>query len=53
LVNRVFWYAMGRAPSVAERRVALAALGEGKASAAGLADLLWSVMMSPEYQLIY
>jgi hypothetical protein len=56
LVDRVFWYALSRGPSLAERRVALAALrgpAEGKASAAGLADLLWSVMMSPEYQLIY
>jgi hypothetical protein len=54
LVDRVFWYAMGRAPSPAERRVAEAAVqGQGKVSAAGLADLLWAVMMSPEYQLIY
>jgi hypothetical protein len=45
---------MGRAPSPAERRVAEAAVkGQGRVSAAGLADLLWSVMMSPEYQLIY
>ncbi len=52
LVDRVFWHALGRAPSPAERRVALAALGK-QASAAGLADLLWAVMMSPEYQLVY
>jgi len=53
LVDRVFWYAMGRASSPAERRVADRALASPAGRAAGLADLLWSVMMSPEYQLIY
>jgi hypothetical protein len=54
IVDRVFWYALGRAPSIAERRAAMAALDEGKgrASAEGLADLLWAVMMKPEFQFI-
>ncbi len=52
LARYVFWSAMGRAPSPAEKRVALNALG-AKPSPSGLADFLWSVMMSPEYQLIY
>ena len=55
-VDRVYSYALGRAPSKAERRVAEEALrkpGRGsKPSAEGLADLLWSVMMTPEFQLI-
>jgi mono/diheme cytochrome c family protein len=55
-VDRVYWYALGRAPSAAERRVAEAALRDparpSNPSADGLADLLWSVMMTPEFQLI-
>jgi mono/diheme cytochrome c family protein len=55
-VDRVYQYALGRAPTPAERQVAEAALRspgrESKPSASGLADLLWSVMMTPEFQLI-
>jgi mono/diheme cytochrome c family protein len=55
-VDRVYWYALGRAPLPAERRVAEAALrgssSNGKLSADGLADLLWALMMTPEFQLI-
>jgi len=55
-VDRVYWYALGRAPLPGERRVAEAALRDSrrpaKPSADGLADLLWSVMMTPEFQLI-
>jgi hypothetical protein len=55
-VERVYWYALGRAPSIAERRVAAAALRNPadlrKPAADGLADLLWAVMMTPEFQLI-
>jgi hypothetical protein len=55
-VERVYWYALGRAPSSGERRIAESALRDpqraGKPSADGLADLLWSVLMTPEFQLI-
>ena len=55
-VERVYWYALGRAPAAAERRIAEAALRSSgrkqKPSADGLADLLWSVMMTPEFLLI-
>jgi mono/diheme cytochrome c family protein len=55
-VDRVYWYLLGRAPSPAERQVAVAALRDparpNSPSAAGLADLLWSVIMSPEFQFI-
>jgi hypothetical protein len=57
VVDRVFRHALGRAPSDAERAVAEAALkdpsGSTRPSAAGLADLLWAVLMKPEFQLIY
>jgi hypothetical protein len=62
VVDRVFWHALGRAPTVAERRIAESALRNpapsesgtaGRPSAEGLADLLWAVMMKPEFQFIY
>jgi mono/diheme cytochrome c family protein len=55
-VDRVYWYLLGRWPSPAERQVAMTALRDpahaNSPSAAGLADLLWSVIMSPEFQFI-
>jgi hypothetical protein len=57
VVDRVYWYALGRAPSAGERTIALEALADstrrGRISAEGLADLLWAVMMTPEFQLIF
>lgn len=52
LIDRVFWHTLGRAPSAGERKVAEAALAKSDSRAAGLADLLWSLLMSPEFQLI-
>jgi hypothetical protein len=55
-VDRVYWYLLGRAPSSAERQLAITALRDpaypNRPSAAALADLLWSVMISPEFQFI-
>ena len=57
VVDRVYWYALGRAPSADERTIALEALTDstrpGRMSAEGLADLLWAVLMKPEFQLIF
>src|SRR5712691_262097 len=57
VVDRVYWYALGRAPSADERTIALDALADatrpGRISAEGLADLLWAVMMKPEFQLVF
>ena len=57
IVDRVFWYALGRAPSAAERSLAEPALQDpsrlGRVSSEGLANLLWAVLMKPEFQLIY
>jgi Protein of unknown function (DUF1553)/Protein of unknown function (DUF1549) len=57
VVDRVFWYAVGRAPAPEERSVSESALADpdrpGKVSAVGLADLLWAVLTKPEFQLIY
>jgi hypothetical protein len=50
-------HALGRAPSPAERRIAVSGIADparpGKPSAPGLADLLWALLMKPEFQLIY
>jgi hypothetical protein len=55
--NWVFAYALGRPPSADERQIADAALEDpakpGTPSPEGLADLLWAVVMKPEFQLIY
>jgi hypothetical protein len=52
-VNRVFWYALGRSPSPAERDAAETSLRDpAHPSADALADLLWAVLMKPEFQLI-
>jgi hypothetical protein len=57
VVDRIFWYALQRAPTAAERRDAEAAVTDtarpGRASPDGVADLLWAVLMKPEFQLIY
>jgi hypothetical protein len=56
-VDRIFWYALGRAPTAAERRLAQEALRGSRTddhpSADGLADLLWAITMKPEFQFIY
>ena len=57
IVDHVFQLALNRSPSPAERRAAAAALADprrpGKVSSDALADLLWAVLMKPEFQLIY
>jgi hypothetical protein len=57
VVERVFRYALGRAPSAKELDVSESALFDkahpNQVSVEGLADLLWAVMMKPEFQLIY
>ena len=57
VVDHIFWSALHRAPTAAERREAEAAVTDpnrpGRPSAEGVADLLWAVLMKPEFQLIY
>jgi hypothetical protein len=56
-VDRIFWLALGRAPSAAERQTAEAAIVDparpGTPAPDAVADLLWAVLMKPEFQLIY
>lgn len=57
LVDRVFWQALGRAPSATERAIAERAVADptrpGRLSPDGVADLLWALLMKPEFQLIH
>ena len=56
-VDWIFHAALGRAPSPAERRTAEAAITDPARpaipSADAVADLLWAVLMTPEFQLIF
>jgi mono/diheme cytochrome c family protein len=56
MVDRVFLHALGRPPVAAERGAAERALadpaGSERISVDGLADLLWAVLMKPEFQFI-
>jgi uncharacterized protein DUF1549/uncharacterized protein DUF1553/cytochrome c len=57
VIDRVFRHALGRPPSSEERKRAEEALrdpsGTTRPFAPGLADLLWAIVMKPEFQLIY
>ena len=57
VVDHIFWSALHRAPTPGERKEAEAAVADprrpGRPSAEGVADLLWAVLMKPEFQLIY
>lgn len=53
LVRQVYEFAFSRAPSPAELKGALAlAAPGGGASREGIQDLLWAVLLSPEFQFI-
>jgi hypothetical protein len=56
VVDRVYWYALSRAPSKEERQIAETALSDpahpNQPSPDALADLLWAVLMTPEFQFI-
>jgi hypothetical protein len=51
LVDRLYLQLFSRAPSAAERSVAMRALGEKPAGAA-VEDLLWAMLVSPEFQFV-
>jgi len=51
LIEYVYRYALSRGPTAQERALALEIVGEPMREE-GVADLLWVVLMSPEFQLI-
>ena len=52
LVDTVFLRALGRKPTAPERSLALATVGTSP-SVAGTEDLLWSIVMLPEFEVIH
>lgn len=53
LVDRLYLHLLSRRPTAAERTVAIDALGSReKPTAPGVEDLLWALMMGPEFQYI-
>lgn len=56
LVDRLFWQALGRAPSAGERRLAEQSVADpsrpGRLAPEGVADLLWALLMTPEFQFV-
>ncbi|MDZ4802134.1 MAG: DUF1549 domain-containing protein [Bryobacteraceae bacterium] len=52
LILRLFRHALSRDPAPKEREVAMQILRGQKDPAAGLEDLLWSLVLSPEFQYV-
>jgi hypothetical protein len=52
LVEKVFERALNRVPTAAELAAAIELVGQ-PATVEGFEDLLWSIAMLPEFQLIY
>ena len=52
LINGIFLQALGRAPTPAEMQACAAEVGSPPTQD-GVTDLLWTITMLPEYQLIY
>jgi hypothetical protein len=52
LIPAIYEKALGRNPTTAELKIARDIVGQ-PAAVAGVEDLLWSITMLPEFQLIY
>ena len=50
-IDRIFLAALGREPTGSERHIAAILVGR-TATPDGVADLLWSILMLPEFQLV-
>jgi hypothetical protein len=52
LVERLYTHLLARKPTVGERKIAVEMVGV-KPAAPGVEDLLWALLMSPEFQYIH
>ncbi|WP_321472047.1 DUF1549 domain-containing protein [uncultured Paludibaculum sp.] len=53
LIDQVYRHAYGRPPAPTEKQIAMGLVAKGsKVDREGLQDLLWTVVMSPEFQFI-
>ena len=53
LTERLYKHLLARTPTPDERSTAAQLLGGTSPSAAGVEDLLWALLMSPEFQYIH
>jgi hypothetical protein len=53
LTDYLYEYLLSRRPTAGERKVALEILGNATPSSEGTEDLLWALLMSPEFQFIH
>jgi hypothetical protein len=53
LAEYLYQHMLARKPTGAEKAVALEMLGNGKPAPAGVEDLLWALLVSPEFQFIH
>jgi hypothetical protein len=53
LTDRLYRHLFARTPTDAERRTAAEVLGGDQPTASGVEDLLWAMLMSPEFQYIH
>ena len=53
LAGRLYLHLLSRRPTDAERDLAVATLGRAGPTPAGVEDLLWALLMSPEFQFIH
>jgi hypothetical protein len=53
LIDQLFWEALSRGPNARESAVAMQLLAKnGKVTQGGLEDLIWSLIMHPEFQYV-
>ena len=53
LADRLYEHLLSRKPSALERETAIEMLGGAEVTAGGVEDLLWALLMSPEFQFIH
>jgi hypothetical protein len=53
LAERLYLHLLARKPSPRERAAAVKVLGGSRPTAAGVEDLLWALLMSPEFQFLH
>ncbi|MEX0939473.1 MAG: PSD1 and planctomycete cytochrome C domain-containing protein [Pirellulales bacterium] len=52
LVERLYWHGLSRRPTDQEREIAIQLVGGAQPMVAGVEDLLWAIVMLPEFQII-
>jgi hypothetical protein len=53
LTDRLYRHLFARTPTEAERRTAMEVIGGAQPTDSGVEDLLWAMLMSPEFQYIH